>query len=108
MPILETRTLMWPDESACEATARTLASRPAIRNACIELQGCLGAGKTTFARHLLRALGVNERIKSPSYALMEPYSVDRISMRGISTSTASTIRTNGKTRAFATCSRSAD
>ena len=75
MPILGTRTLHWADESACEATARELAARAAIRDACIELRGALGAGKTTFARHLLRALGVEGRVKSPSYALMEPYRV---------------------------------
>jgi tRNA threonylcarbamoyladenosine biosynthesis protein TsaE len=73
--ILETRQQHWPDEAACEATARALARHPALRLACLELHGPLGAGKTTFARHLLRALGVTGRIKSPSYAIVEPHSV---------------------------------
>jgi tRNA threonylcarbamoyladenosine biosynthesis protein TsaE len=72
-PILETRQLVWPDESACESFAQALAARPALRDAYVELHGPLGAGKTTFVRHLLRALGVSGRIKSPTYAVVEPY-----------------------------------
>lgn len=74
-PILETRLLHWPDESACAAFAQALAARPGLAQAVIELHGPLGAGKTTFVRHLLRALGVAGRIKSPTYALMEPYTL---------------------------------
>ncbi|MBL8352528.1 MAG: tRNA (adenosine(37)-N6)-threonylcarbamoyltransferase complex ATPase subunit type 1 TsaE [Burkholderiaceae bacterium] len=71
--ILETRQLDWPDEAACEAWARQLAARPGISRAFIALQGPLGAGKTTFVRHLLRALGVAGRVRSPTYTVMEPY-----------------------------------
>jgi tRNA threonylcarbamoyl adenosine modification protein YjeE len=37
------------------------------------LSGELGAGKTTLAAALLRALGVEETVRSPSYALIETY-----------------------------------
>lgn len=72
-PILETRTLTWLDEAACERWAQELAAHASVREALIELHGTLGAGKTTFTRHLLRALGVAGRIKSPSYAVVEPH-----------------------------------
>mgnify|MGYP003492636142 CR=1 FL=1 len=75
--ILETRLFHWPDESACADFAARIARSPTLLpSTFIALDGPLGAGKTTFVRHLLRALGVSGRIKSPTYAVMEPYDVD--------------------------------
>lgn len=67
------KSLVWPDEVATQLFATTLAAQPALRRAFVELHGDLGAGKTTLVRHLLHALGVQGRVKSPTYAVVEPY-----------------------------------
>ena len=83
--------LLLADEEATEALANQLAESifPDLSTgyeldlsnfdgARIYLQGDLGAGKTTFARAFLRALGVTGRIKSPTYTLLESYNVSRL------------------------------
>lgn len=61
-----------PDETATTALAQRFAAVVGD-GLVLYLHGDLGAGKTSFARALLAALGVGERVKSPTYSLVESY-----------------------------------
>lgn len=63
-----------PDAEATGALGRALARNRPPR-AHVDLVGDLGAGKSTLAREMLRALGVQGTIRSPTYTLVERYPV---------------------------------
>lgn len=68
-----------PDEAATESLARRAArnllagSRPLV----LYLQGELGSGKTCFARGMLRELGEQGPVRSPTYGLLVEYDTPR-------------------------------
>lgn len=64
--------IMIRDENATKQLATKIA--PFLQpNWCLLLEGELAAGKTTFTKYLLAALGVTEPVTSPSFIIMNQY-----------------------------------
>lgn len=67
--------LFLEDEQATEALGRALAAlvRDSGKGLVVFLEGNLGMGKTTLSRGIMRGLGHEGAVKSPTYTIVEPY-----------------------------------
>jgi tRNA threonylcarbamoyl adenosine modification protein YjeE len=70
------RTIVLRDLAATTALGEQIAARLTV-GAVVGLEGDLGAGKTTLARTILRALGVRESVPSPTFTLVQTYATKR-------------------------------
>jgi tRNA threonylcarbamoyladenosine biosynthesis protein TsaE len=61
-----------PDEAATERLGRALAAQLRAGDA-VALFGTLGAGKTTLARGVLRGLGFDGDVASPTFPIVQVY-----------------------------------
>lgn len=77
MPSSTALTLCLPDEAATQALGRVLG--PLLTPGMVVwLDGDLGTGKTALARAVLRSLGYDGPVKSPTYTLVEFYVISRL------------------------------
>ena len=68
------------DLAATEALGARIAAGLGIGDA-VALHGDLGAGKTTLARAILRALAVTENVPSPTFTLVQTYETPGLVVR---------------------------
>jgi tRNA threonylcarbamoyl adenosine modification protein YjeE len=68
-----------PDLAATQGLAARIAPRLVAGDA-VALWGDLGAGKTSLAREILRALGVTEDVPSPTFTLVQTYETPRLTV----------------------------
>jgi len=73
-------TIRLPDGQATERLGARIAAG-LRRGDAIGLEGDLGAGKTTLARAVLRALGVEENVPSPTFTLVQSYETKAFPVR---------------------------
>ena len=73
------RSMFLPDEAATLALGNRLALviEPGLY---LALSGNLGSGKTTLTRGILRGLGYQGKVKSPTYTLVELYNLSKLDL----------------------------
>lgn len=69
--------MLLSDEEAMRELGRRIAGQARIGD-IIALEGGLGVGKTTLARAMLEALGLEGDAPSPSFAIVQPYDIPEV------------------------------